>query len=119
KNAQDIPHYLVISVLFKMGKENEFIQEVLNRLPMHEHETTYVKHDSVHLKDLFLGDIDKEFNNFYYYKGSLTTPPYSESVNWYVLKHIIEASPAQIAMINKIEGNNARHIQLKHGRLVE
>ncbi|MBE0435574.1 MAG: carbonic anhydrase family protein [Methylomicrobium sp.] len=115
----DIPHYLVIGVLFKMGKKNAFIQEVLDNIPKHEHETTYIKHDSVHLKDLFMENINRELNNFYYYKGSLTTPPYTESVNWFVLKHIIEASPKQIATINRIEGNNARHIQQRHNRIVE
>ncbi|WP_404360978.1 carbonic anhydrase family protein [Methylotuvimicrobium sp. KM1] len=115
----DMPHYLVIGVLFKMGKKNAFIQEVLDSIPDHEHETTYIKHDSIRLKDVFMENSDREFNNFYYYKGSLTTPPYTESVNWFVLKHIIEASPEQIATINRIEGNNARHIQQKHGRAIE
>ncbi|MDP2392226.1 MAG: carbonic anhydrase family protein [Methylococcaceae bacterium] len=47
-----------------------------------------------------------------------TTQPYSENVNWIVLKTIFEASPEQIKAINKIEGNNARHFALKNDRTI-
>jgi carbonic anhydrase len=63
--------------------------------------------ESVLLSD----SLSNEGNAYYYYKGSLTTPPYTESVNWCVLKKIFEASPDQIRRINEIEGDNARHIQ--------
>jgi carbonic anhydrase len=49
--------------------------------------------------------------NFYHYQGSLTTPPYTETVQWFVFKPINTASPEQIKTISTIEGNNARHIQ--------
>ena len=52
----------------------------------------------------------------YHYKGSLTTSPYTESVNWYVMKRIFEASPEQIERINAIEGDNARHTQARYER---
>ncbi|GAB4362457.1 MAG: hypothetical protein Kow0060_18670 [Methylohalobius crimeensis] len=119
KAEEELPHYLVIAVLFKMGEANRFIQEVLDSVPPNAHETRYIKHDSVHLKDLFIGTINQEFNDFYHYRGSLTTPPYTESVQWFVLKQIIEASPEQIEAINIIEGNNARHIQASRGRTVD
>jgi carbonic anhydrase len=66
------------------------------------------------LKSGDLGTSEKlldEIHTSYYYKGSLTTPLYTESVNWYVMKRIIEASLEQIMKINEIEGDNARHIQ--------
>jgi carbonic anhydrase len=70
------------------------------------------------MADLF-GTIPKEVTgNYYHYKGSLTTPPYTESVRWYITKHIFEASAAQIEAINKVEGNNARHVQALYGRTV-
>jgi carbonic anhydrase len=111
-----VPHYLVIGVLFKMGKENPFINEFLSEIPHQEHSKTVVKTNSIKLRGfLSLGDLE----HHYHYKGSLTTPPYSESVNWFVLKRIFEASPEQIQAINAIEGNNARHIESKNNRLVE
>lgn len=110
--------YLVISALFKEGKENKFIAEFLNRIPKEEKTSTELTTGAVRLSDLF-DKADRELlGHYYFYKGSLTTPPYTESVRWYVSKHIFEASAAQIEAINKIEGNNARHVQALYGRVV-
>ena len=78
-----------------------------------------LKTNQVKLHDLF--SINNQFttNNFYHYQGSLTTPPYTESVKWFVFKQILEASPEQIKTISAIEGNNARHIQGIFGRSVD
>jgi carbonic anhydrase len=116
KNAT--PQYLVIGVLFKEGKENPFINDFLSAIPKEEHSATDVKAGTVKLADLF-GAIPKEIKgNYYNYRGSLTTPPYTESVRWYIAKHVFEASAAQIEAINKIEGNNARHVQALYSRTV-
>lgn len=116
KNAT--PQYLVIGVLFKEGKENKFIADFLNAIPKEEHETAALKAGTVKMADL-VGAIPKEIKGHYYsYRGSLTTPPYTESVRWYIAKHIFEASAAQIEAINKVEGNNARHVQALYGRTV-
>ncbi|HSF55744.1 MAG TPA: carbonic anhydrase family protein [Algoriphagus sp.] len=116
KNAT--PQYLVIGVLFKEGKENKFINEFLKAIPKEENETAALKAGTVKLADLF-GQIPKEIAGDYYnYRGSLTTPPYTESVRWYISKHIFEASPSQIEAINKVEGNNARHVQALYGRTI-
>ena len=112
----DTPHYLVIAVLFKMGNENKFISEFLDMIPKEANTKTKLTKGHVKLLDLFNDNLDK---GFYHYQGSLTTPPYTESVNWFVLKGIIEASPEQIRFINNIEGNNARHIQGRYGRTVD
>jgi carbonic anhydrase len=109
-NQDDTPHYLVIAALFKMGKENKFISEFLNKIPEQENGKAELQIDEVRLSDI-VSDFLSMTPSFYHYQGSLTTPPYTESVNWFVLKRIIEASPEQIRAINKIEGDNARHIQ--------
>ncbi|WP_428356236.1 carbonic anhydrase family protein [Methyloprofundus sp.] len=116
-NQDDTPHYLVIAVLFKMGKENKFISEFLNKVPEQKNSKTELQIDEVRLSDI-VSDFLSMKQSFYYYQGSLTTAPYTESVSWFVLKRIIEASPEQIRAINKIEGDNARHIQNKFGRTI-
>jgi carbonic anhydrase len=117
KNAT--PQYLVIGVLFKLGKENPFIDEFLSAIPKEEHSATEIKAGTVRLHDLF-GDIPDEIKgNYYNYRGSLTTPPFTESVRRYIAKRIFEASAEQIEAINKIEGNNARHVQALYGRKVD
>ncbi|MBS3953053.1 MAG: carbonic anhydrase family protein [Methylomicrobium sp.] len=62
---------------------------------------------------------DRLLGHHYHYTGSLTTAPFTESVDWFVLKKVYEASPEQIETINKIEGNNARHIEPQNDRLVD
>lgn len=46
------PHYLVIAVLFKMGKESKFINEFLNTIPDHEQSKTDTKVGSIRFTDL-------------------------------------------------------------------
>lgn len=108
-------HYFVISVLFKMGEENKFIGNLVKDIPlktgkMVEHEDIYYN-----ISDL----IGNDLRDYYHYSGSLTTPPFTETVHWAVLEHILEASKEQIAQLNKLEGNNARHIQSVNGRKIE
>ncbi len=112
------PHYLVIAVLFKMGAENRFITEFLNTVPEQEHSKANVKTDRIKLSEFLSFNPMGDLGHHYHYQGSLTTPPYSENVNWNVLKTIFEASPEQINAINKIEGNNARHFEPKNDRTV-
>ena len=115
---KDKPQYLVIGILFKEGKENAFIKDFLNLIPKETDSNVKIKAGIIKLSDLF-ETIPKELKgNYYNYRGSLTTPPYTESVRWFVSKHIFEASAAQIEVLNTIEGNNARHVQGIYGRTV-
>jgi carbonic anhydrase len=114
----DKAEYAVFAFHFKMGKENKFIDEFLNLIPKEEHRSKEIETGIVKLRDLFGENPREEWNSFYSYKGSLTTPPYTESVHWFVVKKIFEASPDQIKKINKVEGDNARHIQGEYNRTI-
>ncbi len=112
--------YLVFSFLFKMGKANQFIDEFIQLIPEYIDEKKKVSTGTVSLRNLVTDSSNYErkkiLNSYFSYKGSLTTPPYTESVNWFVMKTIIDASPDQIQQINKIEGDNARHVQALYDR---
>ena len=116
-NAGKSPQYLVVGFLFKMGKENQFLKEFLNTIPEEEHNSP-LPEGKVNFGDLFAMIQNKVMSGYYSYKGSLTTPPYSESVTWIISKYILEASPEQIFTIEKLEGDNARHVQALHARKV-
>ncbi len=117
--------YLVVGVLFKMGRKNKFISEFLDLIPNGEHSKRSIKPGIVKLSDLFAQsdpftqNVGQALGSYFHYRGSLTTPPFTESVSWYIDKMIYEASPEQIQLINSIEGNNARHIQATYGRRVD
>jgi carbonic anhydrase len=113
------PEYLVVGFLFKMGAENRFIDEFLNRAPGSPASTELSTAEPVYIEDLLNPLPDSETEHFYTYKGSLTTPPYTETVTWVLTQRIFEASPEQIQTINRIEGNNARHVQSLYSRHVE
>jgi carbonic anhydrase len=113
------PSYLVLAVLFKMGQENKFLSEFFNYLPTQEHNAAFTNFNQVKLTH-FLSLEDKgDFAHHFHYKGSLTTPPYTERVNWIIYKNIFDASAEQITLINQLEGNNARKIQPIGNRPVE
>lgn len=118
QSAGDTTEYLVLAFLVKMGKENNFISSFIEQIPEEEIRSVDIDLNAVKESEMFKVSNATEKNTYYYYKGSLTTPPYTESVNWCVLKKIFEASPEQIKRINEIEGDNARRIQALKNRKV-
>lgn len=56
--------------------------------------------------------------SYYRDMGSLTPPPCSEGVNWYVLKRRIEVGAEQIEKFARAVGPNARPAQALNHRLL-
>jgi carbonic anhydrase len=110
------PRYLVIAILFKMGEGNRFFESFLEAIPPRPGASAPLEPGVVYLDELFP---ECKMPHYYHYRGSLTTPPHTETVDWLVLKHVMEASPEQIQRINKIEGDNARHVQALYGRAID
>ncbi|WP_163655502.1 carbonic anhydrase [Listeria sp. PSOL-1] len=109
-NQEQDGRIAVIGVFFKEGKENAGFQEVLNNIKKGK-------------KANVSGKIDVEQmlpanKTYYHYLGSLTTPPLSENVEWYLMKTPIEVSSEQIATFNKYYDGNNRKIQPLNGRKV-
>lgn len=111
------PRYLVVGVLFREGLSSQFLDRFLDEIPEEAHEGNEVPEAEIDLDEL----IGERFEDsaFYHYKGSLTTPPYTESVQWVVLERVYQVAPEQVQRLNRIEGNNARHVQSLEGRQVE
>lgn len=55
---------------------------------------------------------------YYRYKGSLTTPPCSETVDWLVLAHPIDVDEADIARFARLYPMNARPLQSRDRRFI-
>lgn len=55
---------------------------------------------------------------YFHYEGSLTTPPCTEGVAWYVSQDVKTASADQVAAFVRLTGENARPVQPLHGRQV-
>jgi carbonic anhydrase len=97
---------MVIAILIDAGKENKFIKALWDNLPKDKDKERLV--DTVKIDAVDLLPTDK---GYYTYAGSLTTPPCSEQVTWYVLKSPVQVSADQIARFGKIYPMNARPIQ--------
>lgn len=103
----------VLGVLIKSGSENTQLAEMFSKLP--EEETTEdVKLDQVIDLNALLPQDKKAFR----YKGSLTTPPCSEGVDWTVLEEPIELSEKQIQAFGTIFSDDHRPVQPLNGRTV-
>jgi carbonic anhydrase len=100
----------VIGAMIEEGPENALFAEYLDKFPA-EGNQFIAEEDSINLMSLLPGN-----RAYYHYKGSLTTPPCSEIVSWYVLKEPISASAEQINRFSAILNNNYRPVQALNGR---
>src|ERR1700751_3100633 len=66
---------------------------------------------SIQVQDLLPAE-----HSYFTYAGSLTTPPCSEGVTWYVLKSHATVSAEQVAEFSKIYRMDPRPIQSANGR---
>lgn len=82
----------VIAVFMEEGKENDFIKTLWSNFPK-EQGKEYAHTD---LKINANQILPKNTAAYYTYHGSLTTPPCSEIVNWFVLKTPIQVSKAEL-----------------------
>jgi carbonic anhydrase len=102
----------VLGVMFKEGAENPALSHVLAHIPSDKSKTnkTLVKINPSQFLPTIL--------TYYNYKGSLTTPPCSEGVNWNIFNTPITASKEQIMKLQSFYNNNNRPIQPLNGRKV-
>ncbi|MFM7141077.1 MAG: carbonic anhydrase family protein [Alphaproteobacteria bacterium] len=109
----------VIGQLFdvdRRGTENEFLADLLQAGLPEKTTDTVVNAATINLGEL----IDaKQLATYWSYPGSLTTPPCSPIVSWFVLRKPVRASQAQIQEFIDVMGNNYRPVQALNGRSVE
>lgn len=102
---------LVVGVLFETGRTSSFLERILADAP-----TTISRVDRD--RPLNVAELFPQESHFYSYRGSFTTPPFTEGVQWLILKDRPEASAEQIVRLLVLEGGNSREVQPRHGRPV-
>jgi carbonic anhydrase len=105
----------VVGVFVKAGTDNAGLAKAFQSLPARSGDKSAPAGVMIDAGTLL--PVDK---TFFTYPGSLTTPPCTEGLTWYVLKTPIEMSPAQIASFTKLEhlAHTNRPIQSLGGRAV-
>jgi carbonic anhydrase len=103
-----------VAVLLKAGSANATIQQLWKYMPKtagKEREIAGVEVDPA-------GLLPHE-TAYYTYMGSLTAPPCSEGVVWFVLKTPLDISAEQIDAFAKLYPNDVRPPQPLNGRIVK
>ncbi|WP_334074596.1 MULTISPECIES: carbonic anhydrase family protein [Paenibacillus] len=103
----------VIGVMFKAGKANKAFQQILDAAKANAKGEKGVKIDKLDIQKLLPTHL-----SYYHYLGSLTTPPLTENVEWYILKETVELSQKQLDEFYQYYDDNHRNLQKLNGRTV-
>ena len=102
----------VVGQLFRLGAASAVVQSLIDAYP----EPGQSQHAGFTLN---AADFVPEDKGYYHYQGSLTTPPCTEGVDWYVLRETKTISQEQVNRIAALHnGFNHRPIQASNGREV-
>ena len=103
----------VVAVMIAEGQENPQFMRFGRHVPREPGRAEKVDGMFVDATDLLPADL----SNFRY-SGSLTTPPCSEDVRWFVMRQPITASRRQIEEFRKVYYGNNRPTQPLNGRTI-
>ena len=104
----------VVGILLKKGREHPLVTTLWNNLPADKEKEHAIDNVSIDPSTLLPAD-----RGYYTFTGSLTTPPCTEGVTWYVLKAPTEISAAQVARFGKLYRRNARPVQPVNERVIQ
>ncbi len=110
KNTQG--QLAVVGVFLENGRHNPFIQTLWTYIP------NQLNQEKFHNININPANTLPANQSYYYFDGSLTTPPCTQGVKWYVLKYPISVSVEQIRKFTSILGYNARPVQAINQRSV-
>ena len=116
--------YVIISVFFNAregGSEPPFLPQLASAMS-NEHFGPQPRWILRSLKFQDIADSLQSYahmTSYYKYRGSLTQPPCTESVTWFIIKSPISVHSSTLNTFQRLEGQNARPVQPSAERLVE
>ncbi|HHC7130272.1 TPA: carbonic anhydrase [Vibrio parahaemolyticus] len=110
-HANDEGELAVISVMFDEGNSNRALSQLISHIP--------AKDNTDFFSDGFsINELLPDSTHYYRFNGSLTTPPCSEGVRWFVLKDSLPLSKEQASKFMDSMGRNNRPLQPLNARVV-
>ncbi len=103
----------VVAVLLTSGAVNPMVAALWNNWPPQKGAEVTAQGVAIDAADLLPAD-----RGYYTFSGSLTTPPCSEGVTWFVLKNPSAVSAGEIARFGRAYPMNARPLQPLNGRVI-
>jgi carbonic anhydrase len=104
-------HLAVVAVLFKEGAASRGLTAAFGHMPAPTGKEEAPRGAKINAKWLLPSQ-----TSYFTFQGSLTTPPCTEGVTWYVLRTPATASAEQIAAFGKRYPHDARPVQPIDGR---
>ena len=104
----------VVGVMMQAGGQNDPLASVFANMPEEAGPEAEIAETTIDASAM----LPSEAGAYSHYKGSLTTPPCSEGVNWFVMANAIEVSTEQIAKFEGISAPNSRPLQGLNDRLL-
>lgn len=104
----------VVAVLLQQGEDNALVRQLWSNMPTEKEKEEHLNNIQIDMDGLLPAD-----RGYYTFSGSLTTPPCSEDVTWFVLKHPVTVSAAEIEQFSKLYRNDARPTQPLYDRVVQ
>lgn len=103
----------VIAVMFEEGKENKALAQAWDKMAKKAGEKNALD------KPVAAEGLLPSTREYYQFNGSLTTPPCSEGVHWFVMKNPVSASKAQLETFKQVmHHDNNRPVQAINARSV-
>jgi carbonic anhydrase len=103
-----------VTVFLKAGHANSAVQQLWEHMPKSESKELEIPGVEVNPAGLLPSDAA-----YYVYMGSITAPPCTEGVTWFVLKTPVEVSAEQIDAFAKLYPRDVRPLQPLNGRIVK
>ena len=103
----------VVAVLLQQGEDNPLVRELWNDLPQEKGTETIFETIEIDASRILPAE-----RGYYTFSGSLTTPPCTENVMWFVLKNPVSVSQAELVQFSQVYRHNARPIQPVNDRIV-
>lgn len=103
----------VVAVLFDRGDESKALKAYWDKLPKDSGEARNLPKTMINAADMLPAN-----RGYFTFNGSLTTPPCSENVRWFVLKTPVTVSKDQTTAFRKIYPLNNRPVQPLNGRKI-
>ncbi len=104
-------HLAVVGVWLAAGKPNPVLEAAWPNLPKEKGKEVTVPGVTIDASQLLPAQ-----RTYYSFVGSLTTPPCSEGVHWFVMKEATSVSQAEIAQFSKLYPDDARPTQPLNNR---
>lgn len=113
-HADENGNLAVIGVMFEYGAKNPVIEKIWEEMPEHAKDVEKLTISAEDVKNILPANRD-----YYRFNGSLTTPPCSEGVRWFVMKEPVTISKEQVKKFAEVMHHpNNRPVQPVNARII-